>query len=119
KMPPNFGNTFTASYEATFHPLAAEKKVPLIPFLLEGVAADPALNLSDGLHPNAAGYVIVAKLVEQYLVPVLDSLARASTAEPAMPAAEPAMPAAAPAMPAAEPAMPAAEPAIPAAEPAR
>jgi len=74
KLPPNYGNAFTASYEATFQSLASEKNVKLIPFLLEGVAADPALNLSDGLHPNAAGYVIVARLVEQYLVPVLESL---------------------------------------------
>ncbi len=74
KMPPNYGSAFTASYEATFQSLASDKNVKLIPFLLEGVAADPALNLSDGLHPNAAGYAIVAKLVEQYLVPVLESL---------------------------------------------
>ena len=80
KMPPNYGRDFTASYEELFSSLASEKKVPLIPFLLEGVAADPALNLSDGIHPNAKGHVVLAALVERHVVPLVEQYSRTRTA---------------------------------------
>lgn len=38
-----------------------------MPFLLEGIATDPKLNLNDGIHPNAQGYAIVAKNVFDFL----------------------------------------------------
>jgi acyl-CoA thioesterase-1 len=38
-----------------FPRLAAKHGVPLYPFLLEGVAARPELNLADGIHPNPQG----------------------------------------------------------------
>jgi acyl-CoA thioesterase-1 len=75
KMPPNYGGEFTREFESVYTSLAAEKKVPLIPFLLEGVAAEPSLNLPDGIHPNADGYVVMAKLVEKYLRPLLGKYA--------------------------------------------
>jgi acyl-CoA thioesterase-1 len=75
KMPPNYGPEFTREFESVFTSLAAEKKLPLIPFLLEGVAAEPKLNLLDGIHPNPDGYVVIAKLVEQYLRPLLGKYA--------------------------------------------
>jgi acyl-CoA thioesterase-1 len=75
KMPPNYGGEYTREFEAIFTSLAAEKNVPLIPFLLEGVAADPDLNLPDGIHPNADGYAVIAKLVAQYLRPLLGKYA--------------------------------------------
>jgi acyl-CoA thioesterase-1 len=77
KMPPNYGADFTRAYEAIFTELAAEKDVPLLPFLLEGVAARADLNLADGIHPNAAGYEIIAKTVEKHLRPLLARLALA------------------------------------------
>jgi len=86
KMPPNYGPEYTKSFEATFSALAADKKVGLIPFLLEGVAADPALNLPDGIHPNAEGYVIIAQTVARHLKTLLDKLAAASA--PALAAAQ-------------------------------
>jgi acyl-CoA thioesterase-1 len=43
----------------------------LIPFLLEGVAGDPALNQADGIHPNERGARIVADLVWRTLEPTL------------------------------------------------
>ena len=52
--------------------LAKETGVPLIPFLLEGVAADPELNLPDGIHPNAEGQRIVAATVVEHLLPLLE-----------------------------------------------
>jgi acyl-CoA thioesterase I len=75
RMPPNYGLEFTREFEQVFTSLASEKNVPLLPFLLEGVAAKSSLNLLDGIHPNAAGYVVIAKTVEQYLRPLLGKYA--------------------------------------------
>lgn len=70
-LPPNYGPDYTDSFREMFRSLADEKKVALLPFLLEGVAADPSLNLPDGIHPNAAGYEIIARTVASYLKPLL------------------------------------------------
>jgi len=59
--PPNLGEAYAKSFDPIFPALAAEYDVPLYRFFLDGVAADPALNQADGMHPNAAG---VAKIVE-------------------------------------------------------
>ena len=53
--PPNMGSAYRESFAAVFPRLAAKHGVPLYPFLLEGVAARPELNLSDGIHPNPQG----------------------------------------------------------------
>ena len=45
--------------------------MPLLPFLLEGVAGDPTLNQADGIHPNARGYERVADNVRAVLLPLL------------------------------------------------
>jgi acyl-CoA thioesterase-1 len=72
-LPPNYGPEYTETFRAMFHELAAEKKVALLPFLLEGVAADPSKNLADGIHPNAAGYEVVAATVIRHLRPLLEA----------------------------------------------
>jgi acyl-CoA thioesterase-1 len=74
KMPPNYGGEFTEAFESVFSELAKEKGVALIPFLLDGVAAKPELNLADGIHPNADGYSVVADLVIVHLLPLLEAL---------------------------------------------
>ncbi|MGH0030860.1 MAG: arylesterase [Myxococcota bacterium] len=71
KIPPNYGADYTRGFEALFPALAEAHDVALIPFLLEGVAADPELNLPDGIHPNAAGYEIVVENVLETLLPLL------------------------------------------------
>jgi acyl-CoA thioesterase-1 len=76
KLPPNYGRDYTDAFEAIFPALAEEHEVPFLPFLLEGVAADPALNLPDGIHPNARGSAIVARHVQRALAPLLDAAAK-------------------------------------------
>ena len=51
--------------------LAQELTLPLIPFLLEGVAAQSGLNQEDGIHPTAEGYALVAQNVLNALEPLL------------------------------------------------
>ena len=46
---------YANAFDAVFPRLAARHDVPFYPFFLEGVAADPTLNQSDGIHPNAEG----------------------------------------------------------------
>lgn len=71
KIPPSYGREYAARFEAVYAELAREERVTLIPFLLEGVAADPKLNLPDGIHPNEEGYKIVGATVYKYLLPLL------------------------------------------------
>jgi acyl-CoA thioesterase-1 len=51
--------------------LAQQYRVPLLPFLLEGVALDPALIQSDGLHPNARAQPRLLDNVWPLLQPLL------------------------------------------------
>lgn len=55
RIPPKHGEDHARRFGEIYPRLAAELRVPLVPFLLEGVAGQPALNQQDGLHPNAEG----------------------------------------------------------------
>lgn len=59
KIPPNYGAKYTASFSETYYKLSLQHKVPLVPFMLENVAAKPSLIQPDGLHPNVLGQPIV------------------------------------------------------------
>ncbi len=62
--PPNMGAEYSNQFNALFPELARRHDIPFYPFFLDGVAGIPALNLGDGLHPNARGVdVIVARMV--------------------------------------------------------
>ena len=72
-LPPNYGPDYTDAFEAIFPRLAEELGVPLVPFLLTGVAGVPELNQADGIHPTAEGHRLmagnVAPLLEEMLGP--------------------------------------------------
>lgn len=71
RIPPNMGAEYVEDFEAVFPRVAQDMQVPLLPFLLEGVAADPNLNQDDGIHPNEEGSRMVAKLVADFVKPLL------------------------------------------------
>jgi len=71
RLPPNYGVDYTREFAAAFDAVARRTSVPLLPFLLEGVAGRAALNLPDGIHPNAAGQRQVANTVWRALRPLL------------------------------------------------
>jgi len=73
KMPPNYGEDYTLKYEKVFLELAKEHAIVFIPFLLEGVAGDPKLNLPDGIHPNERGHQIISELVYKTLVKLVNT----------------------------------------------
>ena len=81
EAPPNFGATYTAQFRHVFQELASEHDVAFMPFLLDGVAGDPALNQADLIHPNAAGAAIVADRVRAALAPLLPALTPATPKE--------------------------------------
>jgi acyl-CoA thioesterase I len=63
KAPPNLGADYVAAFDGLYPRLAEKYQALLYPFYLDGVAADPALNQADGIHPNAKGVdIIVSKL---------------------------------------------------------
>jgi acyl-CoA thioesterase-1 len=74
EAPPNLGDDYRMAFRSIFPQLAAEYDVPLVPFLLEGVAGMPALNQADGIHPTAEGQRMIAALVYPRLKPVVDDI---------------------------------------------
>ncbi|MEM8764128.1 MAG: arylesterase [Bacteroidota bacterium] len=72
QIPPNMGPEYTSAFRKIFPELANENEIALIPFLLEGVAGIPTLNLEDGIHPNTEGHQIVLENVWSVLETVVD-----------------------------------------------
>jgi acyl-CoA thioesterase-1 len=68
---PNLGPRYVRDFNGTFPALAEENQLTFIPFLLEGVAGQSALNLADGIHPNEDGHRVIATHVWQTLEPIL------------------------------------------------
>jgi acyl-CoA thioesterase-1 len=71
-LPRNYGPEYIKSFEEVFRSLSRDKKVTLLPFLLEGVATRRDLMQPDGLHPTAEGNAKVAQTVIEYLTPLLN-----------------------------------------------
>ena len=69
--PPNLGRDYAEAFNAVYPKLAEEFDVFFYPFFLDGVAAELDLNLSDGMHPNAAGVEVI---VERILPTVMDAI---------------------------------------------
>lgn len=54
KIPPNYGKAYRQAFEKGFAIVSKEKKVPLVPFFLDGIGGNPELMQRDGIHPTAA-----------------------------------------------------------------
>ncbi|WDE96430.1 arylesterase [Lentisphaera profundi] len=68
KMPPNMGKEYTSKFEALYPRLAKKNDIELLPFMLEGVAGHPKMNLADGIHPNSEGHKIISNLIWKVLI---------------------------------------------------
>jgi len=71
KIPPNYGLRYTSDFYETYTLAAKQFNVPLVPFLLDGVATHPELIQEDGLHPNVAAQQKLLANVWEYLQPML------------------------------------------------
>lgn len=70
-IPPNYGPGYTRQFSASFPALAKRYHLPLVPFLLDGVAGKRELTQDDGLHPTAAAQSLILENVWKTLEPEL------------------------------------------------
>jgi acyl-CoA thioesterase-1 len=82
--PRNFGPDYVAQFDGLYKKLADKHGVPLYPFFLDGVAADPAFNQPDGIHPNPRGVDVIVGRLLPFVTKNLDDYA-ASVRSPARP----------------------------------
>lgn len=73
QMPTNLGPEYRTAFAALYPRLAERHNIPLLPFLLEGVAMVPDLNQADGIHPTAEGQRRIAALVTPFITPLLEA----------------------------------------------
>jgi len=72
QIPPNYGPRYTGPFYAQYHELAEQYELPLIPFLLEGIADNPALMQADGIHPIAEAQPMIVDIVWQPLLSLIN-----------------------------------------------
>ena len=76
KLPPNYGRKYTEAFDRSFTAVAGQNNIPLVPFLLEGVAIEEKYIQADGLHPTAEAQAIILENIWPALVPLLEGSSR-------------------------------------------
>ena len=71
RLPPNYGKPYTEEFQDVFPKVARSRKLPLVPFLLDGFSENRALFQNDGIHPNAAAQPLMLETVWRELQPLL------------------------------------------------
>jgi len=71
RIPPNYGIAYTKEFSGAYPDIARKLRIALVPFLLDGVAGNPALTQSDGLHPLAEAQPRLLEQVWSRLRPLL------------------------------------------------
>jgi acyl-CoA thioesterase I len=71
QLPDYSSDDYVSAFGGIFAALAEKNRATLIPYLLEGVGGNPALNQWDRVHPNAAGQRVLAENVWRVLEPLL------------------------------------------------
>ena len=66
--PNSHGSKYKKKFDKIFSDLSKQYKLELIPFLLDGVAAKSEFNLSDGIHPNHKGIIIISNKLEKLIL---------------------------------------------------
>ncbi len=72
--PTSHGIEYKKNFDKIYPDISKKYNIPLIPFLLEGVALNPDLNQSDGMHPNKEGTIVISQTLEKTLNTVQDIL---------------------------------------------
>ena len=70
--PSTLGEKYKRDFDDIYPKLSKKYNLPLIPFLLEGVALDPSLNQKDGIHPNKEGTIIVSETIKKSIIDILN-----------------------------------------------
>jgi acyl-CoA thioesterase-1 len=79
----NLGPGYTTAFARVYPDVALRHRSIFLPFLLDGVAANPALNQPDGLHPTAAGYRVVTDLVYPRVLEAIERVRATRSTSPA------------------------------------
>ena len=64
----SYGLNYKKKFDKIFPDLSKKYDLPLIPFLLDGVALNPNFNQSDGMHPNQKGTLIISETVKKSII---------------------------------------------------
>ena len=76
QLPAYSTDDYVSAFGKMFADLAGSNNAALVPYLLQGVAGDPTLNLGDGIHPSAAGQKVLAENVWRVLEPIARDVAK-------------------------------------------
>ena len=71
RMPPNYGRAYTERFAGMYKDLAGTYKVPLVPFMLDGVAQDPANFQTDRMHPLASAHPTILNNIWPQFAPLV------------------------------------------------
>ncbi|MDQ7050378.1 MAG: arylesterase [Enterobacterales bacterium] len=71
-IPPNYGRTYTKTFDQVYVTLARDYPVTFIPFLLVDVATKPEMIQSDGLHPNETAQPVIVNNILPFVLALLD-----------------------------------------------
>ncbi|WP_444677045.1 arylesterase [Halomonas sp. E19] len=71
-IPPNYGQAYRSAFTGVYTQLAERYDVPLVPFLLEGVALEAGMMQADGIHPTAQAQAVILDNVWPALEPLLE-----------------------------------------------
>jgi acyl-CoA thioesterase-1 len=80
QLPGYSSEDYVSGFGSMFASVAKKNRATSIPFFLEGVAGNPALNQWDRVHPNAAGQRVLAENVWRVLEPLLRKTTATSAA---------------------------------------
>tara|TARA_Y100000590_G_scaffold162506_1_gene186295 strand:+ start:1016 stop:1627 length:612 start_codon:yes stop_codon:yes gene_type:complete len=69
--PSSHGYEYKKKFDKIYPELSKKYNLIYIPFLLEGVALNPELNLNDGIHPNSNGVKIISNTLEKKIIPLV------------------------------------------------
>ena len=70
--PDSHGDDYKNEFDKIFKRLSIKYELDFIPFLLDGVALNPDLNLDDGMHPNEKGVIVISKNIEKKLLNIFN-----------------------------------------------
>jgi len=71
QIPPNYGQRYTQQFKTTYVKLAEKNQLPLVPFLLEGIATHESLMQKDGIHPTAEAQPMIVNNIWPFLEKIL------------------------------------------------
>jgi acyl-CoA thioesterase-1 len=71
RMPPNYGRAYTDRFTGMYKALSSDMKVPLVPYMLQGVDMVPANFQADRLHPLATAHPVILNNIWPQLAPLI------------------------------------------------